>query len=163
MDTVWVSSDESVITNEGKVTRQKEDKTVTITADESYHGKKYRKNFTLTVKRTLDTDAAMVSFCNIKTLLGIGDVYTELEPLGAKAVDAEYCFEFSQVYKGVKVWWCSVGVVTGKTGRIRRLASSCFPLSGDIDTIPEITRKEAIEKVRQVMRWKRMSVWRWRI
>lgn len=191
MDTVWVSSDESVITNEGKVTRQKEDKTVTITADVSYHGKKYRKNFPLTVKRMLDTDAdtledysldqieercsvevddsgyiryiigvysdvavdswdaAMASFCNIKTLLGIGDVYTELEPLGAKAVDAEYCFEFSQVYKGVKVWRCSVGVVTGKTGRIRRLASSCFPLSGDIDTIPEITRKEAIEKVRQ--------------
>lgn len=63
--------------------------------------------------------------------------------------DAEYCFGFNQGYKGVKVWRCTVRVVTSKTGGIRRLASSCFPLSGDIDTIPEITREEAAENVRQ--------------
>lgn len=44
---------------------------------------------------------------------------------------------------------CTVGVVTGKTERIRRLAFSCFPLSGDIETIPEITREEADENVRR--------------
>lgn len=40
-------------------------------------------------------------------------------------------------------------MVTDKTERIRRLAFSCFPLSGDIETIPEITREEADENVRR--------------
>lgn len=50
MDIRWVSSDKSVVTDEGKVTRWQEDKQVTITADICYKGKKYRKNFILTVK-----------------------------------------------------------------------------------------------------------------
>lgn len=59
MDTDWISSDESVVTNEGTVTRQKEDRNITITANIRYKGKNYRKNFSLIVKRknTVDADS----------------------------------------------------------------------------------------------------------
>lgn len=59
MDTDWVSSDKFVVTDEGRVIRQKEDKNVTITANIRYMGKNYRKKFSLIVKRknTIDTDS----------------------------------------------------------------------------------------------------------
>ena len=81
-DVRWVSSDESVITNEGKVTRQQEDKTVTITADVSnYNGKKYRRNFSLTVKRKNTIDVNSLEDYSLEQLaeMNSGDENYEVE------------------------------------------------------------------------------------
>lgn len=47
----WVSSDDSVVSNEGHVTRGQEDRTVTVTAKIQYKGQDYQKEFVLTVKK----------------------------------------------------------------------------------------------------------------
>lgn len=56
LDVAWVSSNESVVTNEGHVTRGEKDRTVTVTAEIQYKEKDYKKEFTLTVKRKMDID-----------------------------------------------------------------------------------------------------------
>lgn len=200
MDTIWASSDESVITSEGKVTRQKEDKTVTITADVGYNGKKYRKTFTLTVKRILDIDVnslvdysleqldkmnsdnkdyyevrmndsgyvdditgfysdikvdswetALASLYNIKSLLGIRDVFEELQPDGVTEVSSSRDYFFRQYYKGVEVWRSGVTVSHDMDGdgRADFVSSGYFPVPGDMDVRPEITFGEASEKIKQ--------------
>ena len=200
MDTVWTSSDESVITNEGKVTRQKEDKTVTITADVSYNGKKYRKSFALTVKRILDMDVnsledysleqldemnrgnkerykvemndsgyvdditgfysdikvdswetALASLYNIRSLLGIRDVFEELQPDGVTEDSSSWDYFFRQYYKGVEVrgCWVVVGHFTNRDGSASFVTSNYFPVSGDVDVRPQITFGEASEKIKQ--------------
>ena len=202
MDASWTSADESVITNEGKVTRQEEDKTVTITADVSYHGKKYRKSFTLTVKRKLDIDVnsledysleqldemnsgnkyyggvemnefgyvdditgfysdvkvdswetALATLCNVKSLLGIRDVFEELQPDGvAEWTDVRSRdYYFQQYYKGVEVWGCRVSVSHNMDGdsRADSVSSGYFPVPEDMDVQPQITVEEAEEKAKQ--------------
>ena len=202
MDTIWTSADESVITNEGKVTRKDEDKTVTITADVSYNGKKYRKNFTLTVKRKLDIDVnsledysleqldemnsgnkehyevemndfgyvdditgfysdikvdswetALASLYNVKSLMGIRDVFEELQPDGvAEWTESSYRdYSFQQYYKGVEVWGCGVSVsqFTDGDGRANSVSSDYFPVPWDMDVQPQITVEEAEEKAEQ--------------
>lgn len=47
----WKSQDESVVTHDGKVTRQQEDKKVNITANISYKEMYFKKKFTVIVKR----------------------------------------------------------------------------------------------------------------
>ena len=202
MDTSWTSADESVITNEGKVTRQEKDKTVTITADVSYNGKKYRKNFTLTVKRKLDIDVdsledysleqldemnsgnkehyevemndfgcighmsgtysdvkvdswetALVSLYNIKSLLGIRDVFEELQPDGVAewTEPSSRDYFFQQYYKGVEVWHCGVSVSHNMDGDCRAdfVSSGYFPVPADMDVQPQITVEEARKKAEQ--------------
>ena len=200
MDTIWTSSDESVITSEGKVTRQKEDKTVTITADVGYNGKKYRKTFTLTVKRILDIDVnsledysleqldemnsgnkeryevemndmgyivrmlgtysdvkvdswetALASLYNIRSLLGIRDVFEELQPDGVTEDFSSWDYFFRQYYKGVEVrgCWVSVGQFTDRDGRASYVNSNYFPVPGDMDVLPQITFGEASKKIEQ--------------
>lgn len=195
MDTVWTSDDESVISNEGKVTRQKEDKTVTITANVSYHAKKYRKDFTITVKRknTIDInsledyskdrldemnrgddkyevemndsgcadtifgtysnvkvdswDTALVSLYNVRSLLGIGDIFEELEPESGGEFDGIEEYNFKQVYKGVEVRDSSVtvGLYTNEDGRPHFVDSGYSPVPENLDTNPRITKEEAAE------------------
>ncbi len=202
MDTRWTSADESVITNEGKVTRKDEDKTVTITADVSYNGKKYRKNFTLTVKRKLDIDVdsledysleqldemnsgnkehyevemndfgyighmsgtysdvkvdswetALASLYNIKSLLGIRDIFEELQPDGVAewTEPSSRDYSFRQYYKGVEVWHCGVSVSHNMDGDCRAdfVSSGYFPVPWDMDVRPQITFGEASEKIKQ--------------
>lgn len=200
MDTIWASSDESVITSEGKVTRQKEDKTVTITADVGYNGKKYRKTFTLTVKRILDIDVnslvdysleqldkmnsdnkdyyevrmndsgyvdditgfysdikvdswetALASLYNIKSLLGIRDVFEELQPDGVTEDSSSWDYFFRQYYKGVEVrgCWVVVGQFTNRDGSASFVTSNYFPVSGDMDVRPQITFGEASEIIEE--------------
>jgi len=60
LDVAWASSDESVVTNDGHVTRGEEDRTVTVTAEIQYKGKDYKKEFALTVKRKTDIDIDML-------------------------------------------------------------------------------------------------------
>ncbi len=200
MDTIWASSDESVITSEGKVTRQKEDKTVTITADVGYNGKKYRKTFTLTVKRIIDIDVnsledysleqldemnsgnkeryevemndsgyvahiigfysdikvdswetALASLYNIRSLLGIRDVFEELQPDSVTEDSSSRDYFFRQYYKGVEVWRSGVTVSHDMDGdgRADFVSSGYFPVPGDMDVRPEITFGEASEKIEQ--------------
>ena len=200
MDTIWASSDESVITSEGKVTRQKEDKTVTITADVSYNGKKYRKNFILTVKRILDIDVnsledysleqldeinsgnkehykvemndsgyvdditgfysdikvdswetALASLYNVKSLLGIRDVFEELQPDGVTEDSSSWDYFFRQYYKGVEVrgCWVVVGQFTNRDGSAGFVTSNYFPVPGDMDVRPQITFGEASEIIEE--------------
>ena len=202
MDTRWTSSDESVITNEGKVTRQEKDKTVTITADVGYNGKKYRKTFTLTVKRILDIDVnsledysleqldemnsgnkehyememndfgyighmsgtysdvkvdswetALASLYNIKSLLGIRDIFEELQPDGVAewTEPSSRDYSFQQYYKGVEVWGCGVSVSHNMDGDCRAdfVSSGYFPVPGDMDVQPQITVEEAEKKAEQ--------------
>ena len=200
MDASWTSADESVITNEGKVTRQEEDKTVTITADVSYHGKKYRKSFTLTVKRKLDIDVnsledysleqldemnsgnkeryevemndmgyivrmlgtysdvkvdswetALASLYNIRSLLGIRDVFEELQPDGVTEDFSSWDYFFRQYYKGVEVWGCGVSVSHNMDGdsRADSVSSGYFPVPEDMDVQPQITVEEAEKRAEQ--------------
>ena len=200
MDASWTSADESVITNEGKVTRHEKDKTVNITADVGYNGKKYRKTFTLTVKRILDIDVnsledysleqldemnsdnkdyyevrmndsgyvdditgfysdikvdswetALASLYNIKSLLGIRDVFEELQPDGVTEDSSSWDYFFRQYYKGVEVLgcWVSVGQFTDRHGMASFVNSNYFPVPEDMDVRPEITFGEASEKIEQ--------------
>ena len=202
MDTIWASSDESVITSEGKVTRQKEDKTVTITADVGYNGKKYRKTFTLTVKRIIDIDVnsledysleqldemnsgnkyyggvemnefgyvdditgfysdvkvdswetALATLCNVKSLLGIRDVFEELQPDGVAewTEPSSRDYSFQQYYKGVEVWGCGVSVSHNMDGdsRADSVSSGYFPVPEDMDVQPQITVEEAEKRAEQ--------------
>lgn len=195
MDIRWVSDDESVISNEGKVTRPKEDKTVTITANVCYHGKKYKKDFTLAVtrKNTIDIngledysieqldemnrendeyeveindygyadsifgtysnvkvdswETALVSLYNIRSLLGIGDVFEELAPKSGWELYGMQEYDFKQVYKGVEVKENSVlvGLYSNKDGRPHFVDSGYSPVPHDLDTNPQITKEEAGE------------------
>ena len=200
MDASWTSADESVITNEGKVTRHEKDKTVTITADVGYNGKKYRKTFTLTVKRILDIDVnsledysleqldemnsdnkdyyevrmndsgyvdditgfysdikvdswetALASLYNIRSLMGIRDVFEELQPDGVTEDSSSWDYFFRQYYKGVEVLgcWVSVGQFTDRHGMASFVNSNYFPVPEDMDVRPEITFGEASEKIEQ--------------
>ena len=200
MDASWTSADESVITNEGKVTRHEKDKTVNITADVSYNGKKYRKHFTLTVKRILDIDvnsledyslkqldemnsdnkeryevemndsgyvdditgfysdikvdsweAALASLYNIRSLMGIRDVFEELQPDGVTEDSSSRDYFFRQYYKGVEVrgCWVVVGQFTNRDGRACFVTSNYFPVSGNMDVRPQITFGEASKKIEQ--------------
>lgn len=196
----WTSSDESVVTNEGKVTRQQKDKKVTITADIQYEGKNYQKEFPLTVKRknTIDTDTltddslevikpsrftcevalndsgyvkningkysdievdswdtAMASLYNIKSLLGIGDISKELQINSTEyGANWGYIFTFNQRYKELPVCNGWVTVESEEDGTVSGLESSYFPISGEVDTSPKITGKEAAIKAEPAGYWK---------
>ncbi len=77
LDVAWVSSDESVVTNDGHVTRGEEDRTVTVTAEIQYKGKDYKKEFALTVKRKTDIDIDMLQDYSLSQLeqMNSGDEY----------------------------------------------------------------------------------------
>ena len=77
LDVAWVSSDESVVTNDGNVTRGEEDRTMTVTAEIQYKGKDYRKEFTLTVKRKTDIDVEALQDYSLSQLeqMNSGDEY----------------------------------------------------------------------------------------
>ncbi len=77
LDVAWASSDESVVTNEGHVTRGEEDRTVTVTAEIQYKGKDYKKEFALTVKRKTDIDIDMLQDYSLSQLeqMNSGDEY----------------------------------------------------------------------------------------
>lgn len=197
MKTRWVSSDKSVITDKGKVTRQKKDKKVTITANVRYKGKNYRKKFSLVVKRknTIDVnsledysldqidqmnkedeyysvdmnefgyvcdiygtysdvkvdswDTALMSLYNVKSLLGIGDVFGELQVRQAYTDEYGYIFKFDQIYKGVCVIDSGVTVSSDRNGKVDFLGSGYLPITNDIDIQPALTMEEAAESAAQ--------------
>lgn len=197
LDVTWVSSDESVVTNEGHVTRGQEDRTATITAKIQYKGEEYQKEFVLTVKRITDIDVstlqdyslsqldemnsgdedyevdvndyrylesiygtysdvkvdsyetALVSLYNVKSAIGISNPFDELQIVSVYVDEAGYIFRFNQIYKGVQVQDNHVTVSTDENGKVDFLGSSYFPLSNDINIIPQITREEAVHSVEE--------------
>ena len=100
LDVAWVSSDESVVTNEGHVTRGAEDRTVTVTAGIQYKGKDYKKEFTLTVKRKTDIDVEALQDYSLSQLeqMNSGD-----EDYEADVNDYRYLENVYGKYSDVKV------------------------------------------------------------
>lgn len=100
LDVAWVSSDESVVTNDGHVTRGEEDRTVTVTAEIQYKGKDYRKEFTLTVKRKTDIDVDTLQDYSLSQLeqMNSGD-----EDYDVDVNDYRYLESIYGTYSEVKV------------------------------------------------------------
>ncbi len=117
----WTSSDESVITNDGKVTMGRVPKTVTMTATITYKGKETVKKFMVTVPRNPDLPTFSGSLTGSQTAQ-VGDEIQVTIKLNAEKATSFNAYRFTLSYNVTRLEYVgisdSASVVETDGGRI---------------------------------------------
>ncbi len=104
---VWSSSNESVISNDGKVTMGRLPQTVTLTATVNYFGIETIKEFTVTVPRNPELPAYSVSISGNQTVK-VGDEFQVVISVDSKNATAYNAYRFTLSFSTRAVQFISV-------------------------------------------------------
>lgn len=103
----WTSSDESTITNDGKVTMGRVSKTVTMTATVTYNGKETIKKFTVTVPRNPDLPAFTGNLAGSQTV-NVGDEFKVTISLSSDKATAFNAYRFTLSFNTSKLEYIGI-------------------------------------------------------
>jgi hypothetical protein len=108
----WTSSDESAITNDGKVTMGRVPKTVTMTATITYKGITTVKKFAVTVPRNPDLPTFSGSLTGTQTKVKIGDEVSFTISLSSDTATAFNAYRFTLSFNTAKMEYVGISDAT---------------------------------------------------
>ena len=108
----WTSSDESAITNDGKVTMGRVPKTVTMTATITYKGITTVKKFAVTVPRNPDLPTFSGSLTGTQTKVKIGDEVSFTISLSSDKATAFNAYRFTLSFNASKMEYVGISDAT---------------------------------------------------